>query len=111
MSEMDLHIIPSARHMIKVRELDAVLDDVLREIQAIQPSSPEARKVEIEWEKDPEVEGWEMLSVTLWCKGSPEDARNLWRELDRGMKAYRQSLNETDLKKLNQLISVGVDIG
>ena len=64
----------------------------------------------MEWETDPEVAGWEMLSVTLWSKGSPEAARNLWRELDLAMSALRQKLSQADLEKFNQYVSVGVDI-
>jgi hypothetical protein len=103
-------VTPLAQEMIKTKGLVAIVDTVLQEIQTLPLSASQTRKVEVEWEKDPEVEGWEMLSVTLWSEGSPEDARNLWRELDLAMIALRQKLSQSDLYKFNQYVSVGVDI-
>lgn len=108
--EVPQHITPSAQAVIKAKGLATVLDRVFQEIQTLQLSGPQIQKVELEWEKDPEVEGWEMLSVTLWCQGTPDKARSLWRELDRVMDGLRQKLTRADLEKLNRFVSVGVDL-
>ena len=96
--------------MIKAKGLAAIVDAVLREIQTLPSSTSQIGKVEVEWERDPEIEGWEMLSVTLWSKGSPQDTHNLWDVLDQAMNALRQNLSKADVEKLNKLVSVGVDI-
>jgi hypothetical protein len=96
--------------MMKAKGLVAIVELVLQEVQTLPSSASQTRKVEVEWEKDPEVEGWEMLSVTLWSKGSPEEARKLWRELDVAMTALGQKLPQADSEKFNRYVSVGVDI-
>ena len=103
-------VTPSAQEMIKAKRLAPIVDRVFQSIQTLQSSWPQIQKVEVEWEKDPEVEGWEMLSVTLWYQGFPDDARNCWRALDKVMNGLRQKLSKADLDKLNRFISVGVDV-
>ncbi|MSQ07389.1 MAG: hypothetical protein EXR54_06555 [Dehalococcoidia bacterium] len=107
---MQKNITPATQKMIKAKGLAEVLSKVLEEIQALQLPGPETPKVEVEWAKDPEIDGWEMLSVTLWCQGSPDQARNLWGKLDQAMNELRQKLSKVDLEKLNRFVSVGVDV-
>ena len=104
------HITPSAQEMIKAKGLATILDRVLQEIQTLQSPEPRIQKIEVDWEVDPEVKGWEMLAITLWSEGSPDDAHNLWRDLDKVMVALRQKVSKAELHKLNRLVSVGVDI-
>ena len=104
------HVTPSAQKMITARELAPLLDRVFQEVQALQLTRFQVQKVDVEWEVDPEVKGWEMLSVTLLCRGSVEDAWSCWQELDRAMKHLRERLSEVDLDKLDKYLSVGVDI-
>jgi hypothetical protein len=110
LSKIPEYITPSTQEMIKAKGLTRTLKKVLQEIEALQVPAPQIQKVEIEWEVDPEVEGWEMLSVTLLCHGSAEDAWSCWQELDKAMKQMRQRLPKADLDKLGKFISVGVDI-
>ena len=107
---MQNDITPAARKMIKTKGLAGVLSKVLEEIQTLQLPGSRTPNVNVDWAKDPEIEGWEMLSVTLWCQGSPDKARTLGRELDIVMHRLRQKLSGDDLEKLNRLVSVGVDV-
>ena len=103
------HVTPKAQEMIKAKGLATVLDRVFQEIQSLPLAKFQVQKVEVDWEVDPEVEGWETLFVTLWCYGSVDDAQECWSELDKAMARLRQKLSKDDLDKLNKLISVGVD--
>jgi len=110
LSKIHRHITPLAQEMIKAKGLATVLDRVFQEIQSLPLGEFQVKKVDVEWEVDPEVEGWETLFVTLWCYGSVEDAQECWGELDKAMARLRQTLSQAELDKLNKLISVGVDI-
>jgi hypothetical protein len=107
---MQKHITPAAQKMVKAKGLTEVLDQVLHKMQTLGLPAPQTHKVSVEWAKDPEIEGWEMLSVTLWSQGSPDEARSLWRALDQAMNELRQKLSKADLEKLNRFVSVGVDV-
>ena len=104
------HVTPSAQKMITDRGLAPLLDRVFQEVHALPLTRFQVQKVDVEWEVDPEVKGWEMLSVTLLCRGSAEDAWSCQRELDNTMKQLREKLSKSELDKLYQFISVGVDI-
>jgi len=104
------YITPLAQEKIKTKGLTRVLKKVLQEIEALHVPAPQIQKVEIEWEKDSEVEGWETLFVTLWCQGSAENTWSCWQELDKAMGQLRQRLSKADLDKWNKCITVGVDI-
>lgn len=107
---MRKQVTPLAQKMIDAKGLAEVLSKVLGAIQTLDLPGPQTQNVDIEWERDPEVEGWEMLSITLWCPGSADRARTVGGELGRAMDRLRQKLPRADLEKLDRFVSVGVDI-
>ena len=103
------HLSPSAKEMIKTLELGPVLDRVFQEVQTLPLEEFQVRKIDVEWVVDPEVEGWEMLCVTVWAYGSVDDCQRCWQELNKAMDGLRQKMTKADLDKLNKHVFVGVD--
>ena len=103
------HISPSAQKKIEALELGPVLDMVFQEIHTLPLEEFQVRKLDVDWVVDPEIDGWEMLCVTVWAYGSVDDCQRCWKELDKAMDGLRRKMAKPDLDKLNEFVSVGVD--
>lgn len=110
-SQLPIRKSPEALAMIRKESLEAIVAAAEGAAREISDTGVPVDRVDIERVVDPEIEGLVLLGITVWMPDTAVDqASAAWDRLLDLARSRVTELGPEEMRKLSELVSIGVDL-